>query len=250
MELHAVPTVIVHVLFPSLLVLTRKCYGLTQIKIDEEDALKNDYSVLLQLLHVILNSKSFIEFLCSCRFYIYATNSTKKNYFIMVLSSFLRDIAFASSDLPATISANRFVHYCLKWIPALREGVSSSTFLQQYMYRIDAELREINSIRFFNWCSRSLLSSSSCSLLEILIKSHTTKKSIWTYHFPPWRKDDPHECSAYNRYPSCNFNDSFIVFETTSTSNTTIIPHSHDRKIASISPGSDCSDGVITAFTM
>ena len=158
---------------------------MTQIKVDEEDSLKNDYSVLLQLLHVTLNSKSFIEFLCSCRFYIYATNSTKKNYFIMVLSSFLRDIAFASSDLPATVSANRFVHYCLKWIPTLREEMSSSAFLQQYMYRIDAELREINSTRFFSWCSRSLLSSNSCSHLEILIKSLATQKSISTCHFPP-----------------------------------------------------------------
>ena len=125
-----------------------------------------DCSELLSVFLLLCNSKSFIEYLCTCRYYIYAANLSKRSYFTLILSNFLRgnlwlllslsDIAFASKTVPTTVDATRFVSYCRKWIPELKSSLDGRSFLHHYMNRLEAELRDINSYRFQIWCGQSI----------------------------------------------------------------------------------------------
>lgn len=145
-------------------VLTKTGFGLSPITIQKEDLAIGDCDELLCILQVLVNSKAFIEFLCSCRCYSNPTRKGKKHYFLGVLSNFLRDVALNPSAIPEPKSANQFIKYCLKWIPSLRQRpLSASAFLQEYFGRIESELEEINSLHFKYWCSRALLSSDGCS---------------------------------------------------------------------------------------
>lgn len=144
-------------------VLSKSGFGLSPITIQKEDFGEGDWDELLSLFQVLVNSKAFIEFLCSCRFYSNPSKKGKKYYFLGVLSSFLRNIAMNQSIVPEAKSANQFVNYCLKWIPSLRgTHLSASVFLQEYFHRMESELREINALHFKVWCSRAWLSCDRC----------------------------------------------------------------------------------------
>lgn len=126
--------------------------------------MEGDWDELLSIFQVLVNSKAFIEFLCSCRFYTNPSKKGKKYYFVGVLSSFLRSVAMNQSVLPEAKAANQFIKYCLKWIPTLRQTpLSATAFLHEYFHHMESELREINALHFKSWCSRALLSCDRCS---------------------------------------------------------------------------------------
>ena len=65
-------------------------FGHTSLIYKKEESLFGDYEEFLTTIHFLLNSKIFMEFLCTCRHYLYALNLSKKCYYTMVLSSTLR----------------------------------------------------------------------------------------------------------------------------------------------------------------
>lgn len=69
-------------------------FGITSCVYDKKDNLFGDYSELIATVQTLVNSKCFMEFLCTCRYYIYEYNLTKKLYYIMVLCSTLRGIVY------------------------------------------------------------------------------------------------------------------------------------------------------------
>lgn len=113
---------------------------MTSLYVEKEDTLHGSFDGILLGLHLLLNSKAFIEFLCSLRHFIFASNASKRCYFTIVLSSVLRglnssaslgvDIAMASSSFPSRYACNRFIHYIRKWIPALRPGLCNPICLR------------------------------------------------------------------------------------------------------------------------
>ena len=157
--------------FPfSLIVLTQQGYGYSGLVVHEDGKQFGECGELFAILQVVCNSKAFIEFLCTFRHYVYAANLSKKSYFVLVFSSFLRgncdctvwflDIAFASRILPSSVEATRFLAYCDKWIPELRGHLDFPSFLSFYMKRLEKELDAVNEYRFRLWAGRSLDKSS------------------------------------------------------------------------------------------
>ena len=63
---------------------------MTSLYVEKEDALHGNFDGILLGLHLLLNSKAFIEFICSLRHFIFASNTSKRYYFTIVLSSVLR----------------------------------------------------------------------------------------------------------------------------------------------------------------
>ena len=151
-----------------LVVLLKNGFGMTSLYVEKEDTLHGSFDGILLGLHLLLNSKAFIEFLCSLRHFIFAFNASKRCYFTIVLSSVLRgltssvslgvDIAMASSSFPSRYACNRFIHYIRKWIPALRQdSVTPSVFVSSLMQCIDKETEAMNRYAFKVWCGHSLL---------------------------------------------------------------------------------------------
>ena len=141
---------------------------MTTLYVEKEDTLHGSFDGILLGLHLLLNSKAFIEFLCSLRHFIFASNASKRCYFTIVLSSVFRgltfsaslgvDIAMSSSSFPSRYACNRFIHYIRKWIPALRqESVTPSAFVSSLMQCIDKEAEAMNRYAFMVWCGHSLL---------------------------------------------------------------------------------------------
>lgn len=72
------------------IVLTQEGYGYSWLVTHEDGKQFGDCGELFAILQVLCNSKAFIEFLCTFRHYAYAANLSKKSYFLLVFSSFLR----------------------------------------------------------------------------------------------------------------------------------------------------------------
>ncbi|KAK8806306.1 hypothetical protein WA171_007390 [Blastocystis sp. BT1] len=140
--------------------LTQEGYGYSWLVTHEDGKQFGDCGELFAILQVLCNSKAFIEFLCTFRHYAYAANLSKKSYFLLVFSSFLRDIAFASRVVPSSVEATRFITYCCKWIPELRGHLNLPSFLSCYMKKLEKELAAVNEYLFRMWAGRSIDKSS------------------------------------------------------------------------------------------
>ena len=184
MALPAASTVaVVNAVAPSRVVLLRDSFGMMSIKVEPDDDLHDDYHGILLSLSILLNSKAFVEFLCSMRHFIFLSNAAKRCYYTMVLSSVLRgipsaflmtvDAALASTAYPPTYNCAKFVQYVLKWTPSLRNRtVQVDSFLSSYMQCINKELDELNRLAFRMWCGHSFPLSSSQNCRFIVFRSY------------------------------------------------------------------------------
>ena len=73
-----------------IVVVLKEGYGYTFIILKENTRQLGDCSGWLSMIQLLLNSKVFIEFLCTCRYYIYAANLSKKCPLLLVFSHFIR----------------------------------------------------------------------------------------------------------------------------------------------------------------
>lgn len=73
-----------------IIVLLKEGYGYTSVLLKESARQLGDCSGWLFMIQLLINSKVFIEFLCTCRYYIYSANLSKKCHLILVLSNFIR----------------------------------------------------------------------------------------------------------------------------------------------------------------
>lgn len=177
---------------PSCIVLLRDGFGTASITMELDDELHDDYHGILLSLSILLNSKAFVEFLCSMRHFIFLSNSAKRCFFTTVLSSVLRgipsvslmtvDAALASTAYPPVYNCAKFVRYVLKWIPTLRNRtVQVDAFLSSYMQCISKELDDMNRFAFRAWCGHAFPFSSSldcsCAVYR-LFYSPTTQESV------------------------------------------------------------------------
>lgn len=65
-------------------------FGMTTLCYKREDSLYGDYSEFLTTVQMLMNSRCFMEYLCTCRYYMYHYNTNKKSFFTMVLCGTLR----------------------------------------------------------------------------------------------------------------------------------------------------------------
>lgn len=198
MVLRVVSTVdVANVNAPSRIVLLRDGFGTVSITMELDDELHDDYRGILLSLSILLNSKAFVEFLCSMRHFIFLSNSAKRCFFTTVLSSVLRgipsvslmtvDAALASTAYPPVYNCAKFVRYVLKWIPALRNRtVQVDAFLSSYMQCISKELDDMNRFAFRAWCGHAFPFSSSQDCSYTVYRSFcspTTQESVSVSRF-------------------------------------------------------------------
>lgn len=186
----------------SCIVLLRDGFGTASITVELDDQLHGDYHGILLSLSILLNSKAFVEFLCSMRHFVFLSNSAKRCFFTTVLSSVLRgtlavslttvDAALASTAYPPIYNCAKFVRYVLKWIPALRNRtVEVESFLSSYMQCVSKELDDMNRFAFRAWCGHAFPFSSSQDCSYTVYRSFyspTAQESVSVPHFGARRR--------------------------------------------------------------